>query len=73
MNGHNLPLATVKIQCFEQHSVRYKSTLFGTKVLTNSYRLSCQNHQGVKGGKKMVLETHRCTSLHIMFSGSLTE
>ena len=52
MNGHNLPLATVKIQCFEQHSVRYKSTLFGTKVLTNSYRLSCQNHQGVKGGEK---------------------
>lgn len=51
MNGHNLQLAAVKIWRFEQHSVRYKSILFGTKVLTNSYGLSCQNHWVVKRKK----------------------
>jgi len=52
MNIHNLPLAAVKIRRFEQQSVRYKSILFGAKVLTNSYGLLYQNHQLVKGGKK---------------------
>jgi len=47
MNSHNLPLAAVKIRHFEQNSVCYKSILFGAKVLTNSYELSCQNHQVV--------------------------
>jgi hypothetical protein len=49
--GHNLLLAAVKIQRFEQHSVRYKTILLGTKVLTNSYGLSCQTHQVVEGEK----------------------
>jgi len=31
--------------------VRYKTILLGTKVLTNSYGLSCQTHQVVEGEK----------------------
>jgi len=68
MNGHNLPQAAVKIQRFEQHSVRYKSILLGAKVLTDSYRLSCQNHQVVKGGKKKWYWKHTDAQGHTLCS-----
>jgi len=63
MNSHNLPLAAVKIWRFEQHGVCYKSILFGAKVLTNSYGLSCQNHQVVKEKKNGTRNTqmHKVT------------